>query len=81
VSLENWSADASHTVHVRLIAPDSTVLSDQQYTLPTAPGDVVYTTQVPLYSAPNAPFPPGAYQLRALTEDGSGQSSVVVNIR
>jgi hypothetical protein len=81
VSLENWPADASHTVHVRLLAPDTTVLSDQQYTLPTAPGDVVDTVQVPLYSAPNTRYPPGAYQLNASTEDGSGQSSVSVTIK
>jgi hypothetical protein len=81
VSLENWPADASHTVHVKFVAPDGTVLSDQNYTLPNAPGDVVYTTQVPLYSAPNTPYPPGAYQLNASTEDGSGQSTVTVTIK
>ena len=81
VSLENWPTDASHTVHVRLLAPDATVLSDQKYTLPSAPGDVVYTTQVPLFSAPNQPYPPGAYQLNAATEDGSGQGTVTVTIR
>jgi hypothetical protein len=81
VSLENWPSDASHAVHVRLIAPDSTVLSDQKYTLPAVQGDVVYTQQIPLYSAPNQPYPPGAYQLNASTEDGAGQSTVTVTIR
>jgi hypothetical protein len=81
VSLENWPADASHTVHVSFVASDGTVLSDQHYTLPAAPGDVVDTVQVPLYSAPNQPYPPGVYQLTAATEDGSGQSSVRVSIR
>jgi hypothetical protein len=66
---------------VRFSSPDGTVLSDQKYTLPAAPGEVVYTTQVPLYSAPNVPFPPGAYRMSASTEDGSGQSSVTVTIR
>ena len=81
VSLENWPADASHTVHVRLIAPDSTVLTDQKYEVPTAPGEVVYTTQVQLWSAPNTPYPPGTYQLAASTEDGAGQSTVNVVIK
>jgi hypothetical protein len=81
VSLENWPVDASHTVHLRLIAPDSTVLSDQKYDLPNAPGEVVYTTQVSLYSAPNTPYPPGTYQVSASTEDGAGQSTVNVVIQ
>jgi hypothetical protein len=81
VSLENWPLDASHTVHVRFIAPDTTVLSDQKYTLPAVPGDVVDTVQVPLYSAPNSPYPPGTYQLNAFTEDSSGQTTVAVTVK
>jgi hypothetical protein len=81
VSLDNWPADASHTVRLRLIAPDSTVLFDRKYTLPVVQADAVYTQQIPLYSAPNQPYPPGAYQLSASTEDGSGQGAVVVTIK
>jgi hypothetical protein len=81
VSLENWPADAGRTVHVRLIAPDKTVLSDQKYDLPNVSGEVVYTTQVQLYSAPNTPYPAGTYQLAASTEDGATQSTVNVVIK
>jgi hypothetical protein len=81
VSLENWPADASRAVRLRLLAPDNTVLYDQPFTLVSAPGEVAITTQIPLYSAPNQPYPPGAYQLSAATADGAAQSAVTVVVR
>jgi hypothetical protein len=81
VILENWPTDASRSVRLRLVAPDSTVLYDQKFGLTSAPGDGILTTQIPLYSAPNQPFPPGAYQLTASTEDGSAQSALTVTIQ
>jgi hypothetical protein len=81
VGLENWPADASRSVRLRLAAPDHTVLYDQPFTLAAAPGEVTLTTQIPLYSAPNQPYPAGAYQLTAATDDGSAQSAVTVQIK
>jgi hypothetical protein len=81
VALENWPADASRTVRLRLLAPDGTVLYNQPFDLVSAPGEVAVTTQIPLYSAPNQPYPPGVYQLTAATADGAAQSAVAVEIR
>ena len=81
VGLENWPADASRSVRLRFLAPDRTVLYDQSVTLVAAPGEVTLTTQIPLYSAPNQPDPPGSYQLTAATDDGSAQSAVTVQIK
>jgi hypothetical protein len=81
VGVENWPADASRSVRLRLLAPDSTVLYDQPFPLVGTLGEAVITTQVPLYSAPNQPFPPGAYQLTAATADGAAQASVQLRIK
>jgi hypothetical protein len=81
VALENWPADASRSVRLRFVAPDKTVLYDQPFSLVAAPGEVTLTTQIPLYSAPNQPYPPGSYQLTAATDDGSAQSAVTVQIK
>jgi len=81
VSLENWPTDASLSVRLRLVAPDTTVLYDQKFALTPAPGDVTLTAQIPLYSAPNQPFPPGAYQLSASTDDGSASSALTVTVQ
>jgi hypothetical protein len=57
------------------------VLYDQPFTLAAAPGEVTLTTQIPLFSAPNQPYPPGSYQLNAATGDGAAQSAVTVQIK
>jgi hypothetical protein len=81
VSLENWPTDASRPVRVRLLGPDSMVLYDQPFTLISVRGEVDTTTEIPLYSAPNQPFPAGTYQLTVATADGAAQASVAVQIR
>jgi hypothetical protein len=81
VSLENWPVDASRTVHLRLVAPDGTVLYDRPFTIDPAAGDVPVTAQIPLYSAANQPYDPGAYQLTASTDDGTAQSAVTVRLK
>jgi len=57
------------------------VLYDQPFTLVAAPGEVALNTEIPLYSAPNQPYPPGSYQLTAATDDGSAQSAVTVQLK
>jgi hypothetical protein len=63
------------------MAPDSTVVYDKQFTIVSAPGDAGVMTQIPLFTAPNQPLPPGSYQLTAATADGAAQSAVTVRIR
>jgi hypothetical protein len=74
IQLENWPPGASRSLRMRLIAPDGTAVFDK-----TIAGDAAL--QVPLYSAPNQPLPPGAYQWMAKALDGSAQSSLTVQIR
>ena len=81
VGLDNWPADASRAVRLQLTGPDGAILYDQAFTLVQAPGEVTVTTQIPLFSPPSRPYPPGAYRLAASTEDGNAQSSVTVQIR
>jgi hypothetical protein len=81
VALENWPTDAGRTGRLRFVGPDATVLFDKPFAMQAVPGEATLTMQVPLYSAPNQPFPPGAYQLQATTDDGSGQSAITVRIR
>lgn len=81
VSLSSWPAGASRAVELQLTAPGGANVYQQTYTADAAPDDAVFYVQVPLYSAPNQPFPPGAYQLTATTGDSAAQSSLTVQIR
>lgn len=81
VQLGNWSAGASRSVRLQLIAPDGTTALDQTIQLDAAPDASVGFVQVPLYSAPNQPLPVGAYQLLAATVSGVAQSSLTLQIQ
>jgi hypothetical protein len=80
VELANWPAGQSRAVRLQLVASDATVAYDQTLTLDNAPGESVAFIHVPLYSAPNQPLPPGAYQFTAKASDGTAQSSLSVRI-
>jgi hypothetical protein len=81
VGLENWPSTSSRSVHLQLLAPDGSTAADQTLALDSSPQDSVLFFQLPLYSKPNVPFPPGRYQLSATTSDGSAQSTLAVTIR
>ncbi len=81
VELANWPANLSRAVRLELLAPDGSAAYDQTVTLDNASIESVIFIQVPLYSAPNQPLPPGTYQLAARTADGAAQSSLAVKIR
>jgi hypothetical protein len=81
VGLENWPAGASRGVRLQLMGPAGLLLYDHAFTLAQAPGEVTITTQIPLFSEPSQPYPPGKYQLAVSTEDGNAQSLVIVQIR
>jgi hypothetical protein len=81
VGLANWPAGNSRTVDIQLLAPDGTVVFDFKMAMDAAPDEAVSDVQVPLYSAPNQPFPAGAYKLVATTADGVAQSSLMLQLQ
>jgi hypothetical protein len=81
VELANWPAGASRSVRLQLLAPDGTAAYDATLVLDASPGRAVTFIQIPLYSAPNVPLAPGAYQLVAKSADGAAQSALAVRIQ
>ena len=80
VSLLNWPSNQSRAVRLQFVAPDGSAAFDQTLNLYSAPESVLFY-QLPLYSAPNQPLPPGTYQLSAQSADGAAQASVAVKIQ
>lgn len=69
----------SSSVTMELLDPSGAVVV--QLTQPAESGVTVFR-QIPLYSAPNQPFPPGVYRLRAFVRNDSGEiASSVVTVR
>jgi hypothetical protein len=68
-------------VTLQLLAPGGSAAFSSTFTMDSSPTNSVTFLQLPLYSAPNQPFAPGAYQLQAATADGAAQSSVTVKIQ
>jgi hypothetical protein len=81
VALKNWPASQSRSVTLQLLAPGGSTSFTSTFTMDTSSTDSVTFWQVPLYSAPNRPLAPGAYQLQAATADGAAQSAVTVKIQ
>ena len=81
LELANWPAGASRSVRLQLLAPDGTAAYDQTLVLDASPATSVTFLQLPLYSAPNVPLPPGAYQLAARTADGAAQAALTLRIQ
>jgi hypothetical protein len=81
VGLLNWPADRSRAVRLQLQGPDGSLAYEQTLALDASPRDSAMTVQMPLYSAPNDPLPPGTYHLTAQTVDGSSQAALAVKIR
>lgn len=81
VSLANWPAGGNRTVDVQLLSTDGTIVFDRMIAMDAAPDEAVNVLQVPLYSAPNQPFPAGRYKLVAMTADLSAQSSLTVQLQ
>jgi hypothetical protein len=81
LALKNWPSGQSRTVTLQLLAPGGSAAFSSTFTMDSSPTNSVTFLQVPLYSAPNQPFAPGAYQLQASTDDGAAQSSVTVKIQ
>jgi hypothetical protein len=81
IALRNWPASQSRAVTLKLLAPGGSSAFSSTFTLDASLIDSVTFLQVPLYSAPNVPLAPGAYQLTASTADGAAQSAVTVTIQ
>jgi hypothetical protein len=81
IALKNWPSQLSRAVTLQLLAPGGSSAFRQSLTLDAAPSASVTFIQVPLYSAPNVPLPPGAYQLTAVTAGGAAQSMLTVTIQ
>lgn len=81
VALRNWPATQSRTVTLQLLAPDGSSAYSSTFAVDSSSTDSVTFLQVPLYSSPNQPLAPGAYQLSAATADGSAQASLKVAIQ
>ena len=81
VSVEGWSPGPARPVRLRLTSPDGTVLYDRVLSLVAPEGSGIVTTQIPLFSAPNLPYPPGSYRLSAATDDGAAESGFKLAIR
>jgi len=81
VGLENWPANASRAVQIRLISPRGAVLFDKSFTVAGNAGDASISTQIPLFVSADQAYSPGTYRLSAATDDGTMQSSVAVQIR
>ena len=64
------NAPANTEAVLELLNPLGTAVSTQ--TLPVSSPGTVYV-QMKLYSAPNVPYPPGDYQLRARLRDQQGK--------
>lgn len=80
VALKNWPALQSRTVTLQLLAPGGSTAFHSTFTMDSSSDSVTFM-QMPLYSAPNQPFAPGAYQLSAATADGAAQAMVAVKIQ
>jgi len=77
--------DPSPLESARIVAIDlldstgaSVFHSTQQLTTGDEQEDGVIYQQVPLYTAPNAPIPPGTYQVRATVESSTAQTALRV---
>ena len=81
VGLKNWPVGESRSMTLQLLAPGGATAFTSTFAMDSSPTDSVTFLQVPLYSAPNQPLPPGSYQLQASTADGAAQSSVTVKIQ
>jgi hypothetical protein len=81
VALKNWPSGQSRTVTLQLLAPGGSAAFNSTFTMDSSATDSVTFLQVALYSAPNQPLAPGAYQLTAATADGAAQSAVAVKIQ
>lgn len=75
---------ASATINLELVnAADQVVFQTSlPITLSAETPDAALARQIPLYSAPNQPFPPGIYRLRAFVRDDSTEiASAVVTVK
>jgi hypothetical protein len=81
VQLSNWPLGAGRSVRLQLVATDGTPEFDQTVALDAAPNESVGFVQLPLYSAPNQPLPPGTYQLLVSTSGGGAQSALTLRIQ
>lgn len=81
VGLANWPAAASRSVVLQFLSPSGAALFNSTLTMDASPTGSVTFIQVPLYSAPNVPFPAGTYQLVAKSGDGSAQAALSVQIQ
>jgi len=81
VALKSWPAGQSRTVNLQLLAPGGSAVFNTTFAMDSSTSDSVTFLQVPLYSEPNQPFPPGVYRLQAATADGAAQSAVTVKIQ
>jgi len=80
IGLQNWPANASRALHIRLNSPDGAVLYDKAFTV-AGGTDSSISTQIPLFVSADQIYAPGTYRLSAATDDESMQSSVAVRIR
>ncbi len=80
VALVNWPATLSRTVNIRLLAPDGSIAHQETLTL-DASREAVAFLQMPLYTAPNEPLPPGFYRVTARTTDDAATAALAVKIR
>lgn len=81
IGLANWPAAASHSVVLQFLSPNGTALFSSTLSMDSSPIESVTFIQMPLYSAPNVPFPPGTYQLFAKSADGSAQSALSIQLQ